>query len=42
MKEYFGDDIEEAKRYDCTEVIKTFKGRMPNGLIDFGTHDEKR
>jgi len=37
---YLGS-LEAAKDYDCSEVIKS-KGKgfkLPNGLVDFGTHD---
>lgn len=39
MKEYFGDNKEEAKKYDCS-VSMMNAPRMPNGLIDCGTHDD--
>jgi protease II len=36
---YFGGNIEEAKKYDPCYAVRACK-KMPNGLIDFGTHDE--
>lgn len=43
IQEYFGDDLESAKKFDCTEVIKAHDNlKLPDGLIDFGTLDEKR
>jgi len=43
MQEYFGDNLEAGKQFDCTEVILACENlRLSNGLIDFGTMDEKR
>jgi len=39
MKAYFGDNSEEAKKYDCSENILAAQ-KMPKGLIDQGTHDD--
>lgn len=38
MKAYFGDNKDEAKKYDCSESMMNAE-RMPKGLVDCGTHD---
>jgi len=35
---YFGDDKEEWKKHDATELVKSWKGHFP-ALIDVGTAD---
>lgn len=39
ISRYFANEPEAAKNFDCSEVIRKAK-QMPDGLIDFGTHDE--
>jgi S-formylglutathione hydrolase len=39
MKAYFGDNLENAKKYDCVHAIQ-HAAVVPVGLIDFGTADE--
>ena len=39
MTRYFADNLEVAKEYDCSIAIRK-AAKIPNGLVDFGTHDE--
>lgn len=39
MTRYFADNLEGAKEYDCSIAIRK-AAKIPNGLVDFGTHDE--
>ena len=39
ISRYFADNIEAAQDYDCSIAIRKAT-KIPNGLIDFGTHDE--
>jgi S-formylglutathione hydrolase len=38
MKAYFSNKPELVKTFDCSEIISKAKN-MPDGLVDFGTHD---
>jgi S-formylglutathione hydrolase len=39
LSRYFANNIEAAENFDCSIAIRK-ASKMPNGLVDFGTHDE--
>lgn len=39
MNHYFANNLEAAKDFDCSIAIRK-ASKLPDGLVDFGTHDE--